>query len=92
MNSDPAPPVTRRCASVRTVRFYAGELLFLAELVGLIVLERHRLSEPISEKVRGMDAQSLSNHNRASNWPAYKPANPVPLLRGHQIIVHRFPD
>ena len=29
----------------------AGELLLLAELVGLIVLERHQLFEPVHEKV-----------------------------------------
>jgi hypothetical protein len=35
----------------------AAELLLLAELVGLIVLERHQLFEPISEKVTGMEAR-----------------------------------
>jgi hypothetical protein len=34
----------------------AAELL-LAELVGLIVLERHQLFEPISEKLTGMEAR-----------------------------------
>lgn len=33
----------------------AGELLLLAELVGLIVLERHQLFEPVSEKVATME-------------------------------------
>jgi hypothetical protein len=35
----------------------AAELLLLAELVGLIVLERHQLFEPIGEKVTGMEAR-----------------------------------
>jgi len=35
----------------------AGELLLLAELVGLIVLERHQLFEPVQEKVTGMEAR-----------------------------------
>ncbi len=35
----------------------AGELLLLAELVGLIVLERHQLFEPVSEKVSTMEAR-----------------------------------
>ncbi len=34
----------------------AAELLLLAELVGLIVLERHQLFEPVHEKVSGMEA------------------------------------
>ena len=34
----------------------AAELL-LAELVGLIMLERHQLFEPISEKLTGMEAR-----------------------------------
>src|SRR5215472_2158332 len=33
----------------------AGELLLLAELVGLIVLERHQLFEPVHEKVIGIE-------------------------------------
>src|SRR5579863_9461186 len=32
----------------------AGELLLLAELVGLIVLERHQLFEPVHESVGGL--------------------------------------
>jgi hypothetical protein len=36
----------------------AGELLLLAELVGLIVLERHQLFEPVSEKVSGIDSRT----------------------------------
>src|SRR5215472_5024148 len=35
----------------------AGELLLLAELVGLIVLERHQLFEPVHEKVSGMETR-----------------------------------
>jgi hypothetical protein len=35
----------------------AAELLLLAELVGLIVLERHQLFEPVSEKVTGIEAR-----------------------------------
>jgi hypothetical protein len=35
----------------------AAELLLLAELVGLIVLERHQLFEPVHEKVGGIEAQ-----------------------------------
>jgi hypothetical protein len=34
----------------------AAELLLLAELVGLVVLERHQLFEPVHEKVSGMEA------------------------------------
>ena len=34
----------------------AGELLLLAELVGLIVLERHQLFEPVNAKVDNMQA------------------------------------
>jgi hypothetical protein len=34
----------------------AGELLLLAELVGLVVLERHQLFEPVHEKVTAMGA------------------------------------
>jgi hypothetical protein len=36
----------------------AGELLLLAELVGLIVLERHQLFEPVHEKVSGIDQRT----------------------------------
>jgi hypothetical protein len=32
------------------------ELLLLAELVGLVVLERHQLFEPVNEKVTGIEA------------------------------------
>jgi hypothetical protein len=32
----------------------AAELLQLAELIGLVVLERHRLFEPMHEKVSGI--------------------------------------
>jgi hypothetical protein len=35
----------------------AGELLLLAELVGLVVLERHQLFEPVHEKVTGMETR-----------------------------------
>jgi hypothetical protein len=35
----------------------AAELLLLAELVGLVVLERHQLFEPVHEKVSGIEAQ-----------------------------------
>src|SRR5271168_5048435 len=35
----------------------AAELLLLAELVGLVVLERHQLFEPVHEKIGGMEAQ-----------------------------------
>jgi hypothetical protein len=35
----------------------AAELLLLAELVGLIVLERHQLFEPVSEKVTGIETR-----------------------------------
>jgi len=35
----------------------AGELLLLAELVGLIVLERYQLFEPVSDKVHSIDAR-----------------------------------
>ena len=34
----------------------AGELLLLAELVGLVVLERHQLFEPVHERVTGIEA------------------------------------
>jgi hypothetical protein len=34
-----------------------AELLLLAELVGLIVLERHQLFEPTSEKIRGIETR-----------------------------------
>jgi ABC-type transport system involved in cytochrome c biogenesis permease subunit len=34
----------------------AVELLLLAELVGLVVLERHQLFEPVHEKVSGMES------------------------------------
>src|SRR5271167_3088214 len=34
-----------------------AELLLLAELVGLVVLERHQLFEPVHEQVGGMEAQ-----------------------------------
>jgi len=53
----------------------AAELLLLAELVGLVVLERHQLFEPVHEQVGSMTAQmtdmrqtlnSLSEHARAS--------------------------
>jgi ABC-type transport system involved in cytochrome c biogenesis permease subunit len=33
------------------------ELLLLAELVGLVVLERHQLFEPVQEKVTGIEAR-----------------------------------
>src|SRR5260370_37663668 len=33
----------------------AAELLLLAELVGLVVLERHQLFEPVQETVGGID-------------------------------------
>src|SRR5712692_9906787 len=33
------------------------ELLLLAELVGLVVLERHQLFEPVQESVRGIETQ-----------------------------------
>src|SRR5215472_11596761 len=36
----------------------AAELLLLAELVGLIVLERHQLFEPVNEKVTIVDART----------------------------------
>src|SRR5215472_14976011 len=35
----------------------AGELLLLAELVGLIVLERHQLFEPVHERVAGIETK-----------------------------------
>jgi hypothetical protein len=35
----------------------AAELLLLAELVVLVVLERHQLFEPVSEKVSGIEAE-----------------------------------
>jgi hypothetical protein len=36
----------------------AAELLLLAELVGLVVLERHQLLEPVHEKVGGIDERT----------------------------------
>src|SRR5271166_504380 len=33
----------------------AAELLLLAELVGLVVLERHQLFEPVHDKVAGIE-------------------------------------
>ena len=42
----------------------AAELLLLAELVGLVVLERHQLFEPVHEKVGGIEARiELMNTN-----------------------------
>jgi hypothetical protein len=41
----------------------AGELLLLAELVGLIVLERHQLFEPVSEKVGGIESRVEEIHS-----------------------------
>jgi hypothetical protein len=38
-------------------RLCRGLLLLLAELVGLVVLERHQLFEPVSEKVDSIDAR-----------------------------------
>ena len=35
----------------------AAELLLLAELVGLIVLERHQLFEPVHERISDIDAK-----------------------------------
>jgi hypothetical protein len=40
----------------------AGELLLLAELVGLIVLERHQLFEPVQETVGGIDKRVQEMH------------------------------
>src|SRR5262249_5478772 len=40
----------------------AGELLFLAELVGLIVLERHQLFEPVHERVVGIETKVGEMH------------------------------
>jgi hypothetical protein len=49
----------------------AGELILLAELVGLIVLERHQLFEPVSDRpyltIRGgTPAPSLFRFREAS--------------------------
>src|SRR5271155_2594806 len=42
----------------------AAELLLLAELVVLVVLERHQLFEPVHEKVGGIEARiELMNTN-----------------------------
>ena len=40
----------------------AAELLLLAELVGLIVLERHQLFEPVHEKVDAMHSRMEEMH------------------------------
>ena len=40
----------------------AAELLLLAELVGLVVLERHQLFEPVHEKVGGIETRVEEIH------------------------------
>jgi len=44
----------------------AAELLLLAELVGLIVLERHQLFEPVHESVGGIEANVAALRNEVS--------------------------
>jgi ABC-type transport system involved in cytochrome c biogenesis permease subunit len=50
----------------------SAELLLLAELVGLVVLERHQLFEPVSEHVSGMQAHvaEMREAMMSANLPA----------------------
>src|SRR5713226_8113045 len=74
----------------------AAELLLLAELVGLVVLERHQLFEPVHEKVSGMETHIadmratlglLTQQLRAAGQTTVYP-NSHELLRAMVRIAH----
>jgi hypothetical protein len=74
----------------------AAELLLLAELVGLVVLERHQLFEPVHETVSGIDKrvadlqaglEALTKETRSASQVTLC-ANASEVLRGAARVTH----